>query len=163
MTAPGHEAQEPPDGEPRPAAGPAGRRRRALLGLGAVATALVLLGLVVVIAQDRSQPHPLDADAPALADLTFHTKGCAFDPDRGGLVVHFAVSTADEGRFTVDVAAVTDQGADDLDVTTPHVVRFTVPFYGGQTRKEFDVVVPLSPADYQQGYQKCRYTLNGSQ
>jgi hypothetical protein len=156
----------PADGdEPRAAAGPFRNRRRPVLVVAAVAVAgmVVVLGLVVILSmQDRAGTNPLDSEAPGLADVTFHTKGCSFEPDRGGLVVHFAVSTRDAGRFSVDVAAVTDEGADNLDIPTKHVVRFTVPFYGGQTRQEFDVVVPLAEADYQQGYRKCRYTVNGS-
>ena len=113
--------------------------------------------------KNRAETNPLDADAPGLAHVTFHTRGCSYEPDRGGLVVHFAVSTRDAGRFTVDVSAVTDEGADNLDISTKHVVRFTVPFYGGTARKEFDVVVPLTEADYQQGYRECRYTtVNGA-
>ena len=167
MTPSGHDHPDPADGdEPGVAAGPSRTRRRVFLVLAAVvgvAGVVVVLGLVVILSmQDRPGTNPLDSDAPGLADVTFHTKGCSFEPDRGGLVVHFAVSTRDAGRFSVDVAAVTDEGADNLDIPTKHVVRFTVPFYGGQTRQEFDVVVPLTEADYQQGYRKCRYTVNGS-
>ena len=132
----------------------------AVLVLVAIAAVFIVLGLVaVLIGQNRAETNPLDADAPALADFTIHPTGrCSYEPDRGGLVAHFEVSTRDAGRFTVDVEAVTDEGADNLDISTTHVVRFTVPFYGGQTRKEFDVVVPLTEADYQHGYRKCRYT-----
>jgi hypothetical protein len=86
--------------------------------------------------------------------------GCSWDPDRGGLVVHVTVGTADAGRFTVDVSAVTEEGADNQDISSPHVVRVTVPFYGGKAQKEFDVVVPLTEADYRDGYRKCLYTIN---
>lgn len=86
--------------------------------------------------------------------------GCDYDPERGGLVVHFDVSTRDAGRFTVDVSAVTVEGADNLDISTPHVVRFSVPFYGGPTQREFDVVVPLTEAEHEDGYRKCRYSVN---
>ncbi len=121
----------------------------------------IVLGLVaVLIGQSRAETNPLDSDAPALADLRFHPTGCSYEPVRGGLVTHFDVSSRDAGRFTVDVKAVTDAGADNLDISTTHVVRVTVPFYGGQTRKQFDVVVPLTEADYQHGYRKCRYTVN---
>jgi len=154
MTTPGDAA------DPAATGGPP-RKRRAVV-LVAIAAVLVVLGLVLVGVRNRAEPDPLDSDAPGLADLTFHTNGCSYQPDRGGLVVHFAVSTRDAGRFTVDVAAVTDEGAHNLDISTQHVVRLTVPFYGGQTRKEFDVVVPLTEADYQHGYRKCRYTVNGA-
>ena len=43
---------------------------------------------------------------------------------------------------------------DNPDISTTHVDRFTVPFHGGQTRKQFDVVVPLTEADTQDGYRK---------
>jgi len=78
------------------------------------------------------------------------------------MVVHVTVGTADAGRFTVDVSAVTEEGADDQDVSSPHVVRVTVPFYGGRTQKEFDVVVPLTEAEHQQGYRSCRWDLGGA-
>ncbi len=156
MTAPG-------DDTPDPAATPGAARKRRAVVLVAIAAVLVGLGLVLVGVKNRAETNPLDADAPGLAHVTFHTRGCSYEPDRGGLVVHFAVSTRDAGRFTVDVSAVTDEGADNLDISTKHVVRFTVPFYGGTARKEFDVVVPLTEADYQQGYRECRYTtVNGA-
>jgi hypothetical protein len=165
MTTPGSDTPDPADGdEPAATAGPSRKLLLAVLILAAIAAVFIVVGLVgILIGHNRTETDPLDSDAPGLADVTFHTKGCTYEPDRGGLVVHFAVSTRDAGRFTVDVAAVTDEGADNLDISTPHVVRFTVPFYGGQTRQEFDVVVPLTKADYQQGYRKCRYTVNGTE
>lgn len=156
----------PGDDESAASAGPGRTRRRALAALVAIAAAvLVLLGLLVAVLIGRSgaEANPLDTDAPALADATFRATGCRYEPDRGGLVTHFDVSTSDAGRFTVDLEAVTDEGADNLDISTTHVVRVTVPFYGGRTRKQFDVVVPLSETDHQHGYRKCRYTYNGTE
>lgn len=123
---------------------------------------VIVLSLVaLLIGQDREGTNPLDADAPHLADFTVQPGGkCSYDPDRGGLVAPFDVSARSAGRFTVDLEAVTPEGLDNLDISTPHVVRFTVPFYGGQTRREFDVVVPLTEADHQDGYRECRYTIN---
>ena len=165
MTTPGSDNPDPADGDESAAtAGLARKHRRAALALVATAAVVIVLALVGVrIGQNRAETNPLDSDAPALADVTFHPSGCRYEPERGGLVVHFDVSTRDAGRFTVDVKAVTDEGADNLDISTPHVVRFSVPFYGGQTRKQFDVVVPLTEADYQQGYRKCRYAYNGTE
>ncbi len=140
MTTPGNDTPGPADDDESAAtAGPGRKHRRAVLVLVAIAAVFIVLGLVaVLIGQNRAETNPLDADAPALADVTFHTKGCSYESERGGLVVHFDVSTRAAGRFTVDVAAVTDEGADNLDISTTHVVRFTVPFYGGQTRQQFD-------------------------
>lgn len=163
MTTPGNDTPDPADGDESAAmAGPARKARRAVLVLVAIAAVFIVLGLVaVLIGQNRAETNPLDADAPALADFTIHPTGrCSYEPDRGGLVAHFEVSTRDAGRFTVDVEAVTDEGADNLDISTTHVVRFTVPFYGGPSRQQFDVVVPLTEADYQHGDRKCRYTVN---
>lgn len=163
MTTPGNDTPDPADGDESAAmAGPARKARRAVLVLVAIAAVFIVLGLVaVLIGQNRAETNPLDADAPALADFTIHPTGrCSYEPDRGGLVAHFEVSTRDAGRFTVDVEAVTDEGADNLDISTTHVVRFTVPFYGGPSRQQFDVVVPLTEANYQHGYRKCRYTVN---
>ena len=141
----------------------ASRMRRAVVAL-VVLDVLVALGVVAfLVARGGDDPGPLDADAPALANASFRPTGCTYDADRGGLVTHWDISTRDTGRFTVDVEAVPEEGIGNLDVTTTHVVRVTVPFYEGQTRKQLDVVVPLSRADYQQGYRKCRYTLNPGQ
>ena len=160
MTTPGNDTRDSADGDESAAtAGPARKHRRAVLVAAAVAV-LAVLGLVTVVsAQSQAETNLLDPEAPALGDFTMHSGGsCTYEPDRGGLVAHFDVSSSNTGRFTVDVEAVTDEGVDNLDVSTPHVVRFTVPFYGGQTRQQFDVVVPLTEAQYQDGYQKCRYT-----
>jgi hypothetical protein len=161
MTTPGDDTPDPADGEESAAtAGPARKGRRAVLVLVTVAAVFTVLGLVaVLIGQSHDETSLLDPDAPGLSHFTMHTGGkCTYEPDRGGLVAHFDVSSPDAGRFTVDLEAVTDEGADNLDISTTHVVRFTVPFYGGQTRKQFDVVVPLTEADYQHGYRQCRYT-----
>ena len=154
---------DPADGE-RAATAPARKTRRTALLLAAIAA--VLNGLVtvlvtVLVGQSRGEPNPLDSDAPALANFTMQPPaGCRHKPERGGLVVHFDVSTRVTGRFTVEVQAVTEEGVDNLDISTPHAVRVTLPFHGGHTRKEFDVVVPLTEAVYRQGYRKCRYTVN---
>jgi hypothetical protein len=131
-----------------------------LVGSGIVAV-LVVLGVVAfVIARSGEDPGPLDAHAPALEVGKVRPSGCAYRPDLGGLVTHFDVSGKGAGRFTVDLEAVTKEGADNLDISTTHAVRVTVPFYAGQTRREFAVVVPVSDADYQDGYRKCRWTIN---
>lgn len=162
MTTPGDHTPGSADGDEAAAtAGPARKHRRAVLV--AVVAVVAGLGLVAfLILQGQAETNPLDSEAPALSEASVQPGGeCTYDPARGGLVAHFDVRTRDAGRFTVDVQAVTDDGADDLDISTPHVVRVTVPFYGGRARKQFDVVVPLTEADYQQGYRKCRYWING--
>ena len=163
MTPPGNDTPDPADASAA-TAGPAGRRRRVALVLAGLATVVIVVGLVAVrIIDSREATNPLDADAPALADFDMQSDGdCSFDADRGGLVAHFEVSTQDTGRFTIDVEGVTDEGADNLDITTTHAARYSVSFDGGQARKEFDVVVPLTEAEYQDGYRSCRYAINGS-
>ncbi len=162
MTTPGSGSPDPADGEEP-------RKRRTVLVLVALAAVVIVLALVFVlialsrdgILRSADETDPLDLEATHVADVKMHATGpCSYEPDRGGLVAHFDVSTSDAGRFTVDLKAVTKEGADNLDISTTHVVRVTVPFYGGQTRKQFDVVVPLAKADYQDGYRKCRYLIN---
>jgi hypothetical protein len=63
---------------------------------------------------------------------------CRYEPDLC-LVPHFDVRARGARRFTVDLVAVTDEH--NWDVSSTHVVRYTVPS-GGQVRYEFDVVVP---------------------
>ena len=156
-------SHHPADGdEPAGAAAPAHRRWGVVLGLAAAA--LVAVGALVVgslvLLHQGGETDALGEEAPGLGHVSFHANGCRYQPERGGLVVHFDVTTSDAGRFTVDVEAVTAEGADDLDIATQHVVRYTVPFYGGRTRKEFDVVVPLSEQEHRDGYRKCRWDLN---
>jgi hypothetical protein len=159
MSTPGDDISGPGSDGSTAASG-TGPMRRVLLAL-VVLDVLVVIGIVAYLAtRGGDQPGPLDADAPALANVSFRPTGCTYDADRGGLVTHWDISTRDAGRFTVDVEAVPEEGIGNLDVTTPHAVRVTVPFYGGRTRKRFDVVVPLARSDYQDGYRKCRYTLN---
>ena len=148
-----------------PQTDPAGRgSRRRVLVLAGLGAAVLVVGLaVVLLVRDDAPTSPLDADSAGLANLTIRPTQCSYQPERGGLVAHFVVRTSDAGLLTLDVKAVTDEGADDLDVVSPHVVRYTVPFYGGRTTRQFDVVVPLSEAEHRDGYRKCRYDLNGSQ
>jgi hypothetical protein len=138
------------------------RRRRIAVPVGSgIVAVLVVLGVVAfVMARSGDDPGPLDADAPALELGKARPSGCAYRPDLGGLVTHFDVSGKGAGRFTVDLEAVTKEGVDNLDISTTHAVRVTVPFYAGQTRQKFAVVVPVSDADYQDGYRKCRWTIN---
>lgn len=137
-----------------------GRRTLAAAAAGIGVLALVGAGSAL-LADDAAEADPLSPEAPSLADFSFRAAGpCRFDAGRGGLVGHFVVSTHDVGRFTMDLEAVPHEGVGDLDVTTEHAVRVSVPFFAGQTRKDFDVVVPLSGADHARGYDECRYTLN---
>lgn len=156
MTTPRSGSPDPADGEE------SGRRRRTVTVLAAVVAALMVLGLAaVLVAQRADETDSLGLEAAHVANFEMQPTGpCRYEPDRGGLVAHFDVSTGDVGRFTVDLQAVTREGADDLDISTTHVVRVTVPFSDGQTRKQFDVVVPLSETEYQDGYRKCRYLVN---
>ena len=159
MSTPGDDTPDPVDDGSAATPGQV-RKLRAVPVLVAIVAVFVVALVAVRIVQNRAEMNPLDPDAPALADFTFHARGCSYQADRGGLVVHFDVDSSDAGRFTVDVEGVTDEGVDNLDISTTHVVRYTVPFYGGRSRQQFDVVVPLTEADYQRGYRKCRYTVN---
>jgi hypothetical protein len=139
---------------------PRRRRRLAVLVVSGIVAALALGGTVAFVVAADDDPGPLDADAPALELGDVRPSGCAYRPDLGGLVTHFDVTGKGAGRFTVDLEAVTKEGADDLDISTTHAVRVTVPFHSGQERQEFAVVVPVSRADYRDGYRKCRWTIN---
>jgi hypothetical protein len=160
MSTPGDGTPDPADGDKSADTARPARRRRAVLVLAAVAAVLVVLGYVAVrIVDSQEETGPLDAEAPHLADFTFRPGGkCRYEPALGGLVAHFDVRARGAGRFTIDLAAVTDD--DSFDVPPTHVVRYTVPFFTGQTRQEFYVVVPVTEADYQDGFRKCRYTIN---
>lgn len=160
MTTPGSNTDPAGGDESAVTARRARKRRRAVLVLAAVAAVLVGLGFVAVrIVDSQEEPSPLDADAPHLVDFTFRPSGkCRYEPDLGGLVAHFDVHARGSGRFTLDLEAVTADH--NLDIPPTHVVRYTVPFFGDQTRHEFHVVVPLTEADYRDGYRKCLYTIN---
>lgn len=163
MTNPGSDRPDPSDHEARP-------RRRSVHVLVAVAAVAILVGSVGLVAGLVGQSpegaaeqaaDPLGPEASHVANFRMRASGpCRYHPDRGGMVAHFDVTTSEEGQFTVDLKAVTKAGADNLDIFTRHVVRVTVPFYGGRTRKQFDVVVPVTKADRRAGYRKCRYVVN---
>jgi hypothetical protein len=168
MNTPGSDTPQPADGDgSADTAGPVRRRGRTVLVLVAVAAVfLLVLGIVaVVIARGDDTTDPLDAQGPGLAHVSMRTRGaCRYDPDSGGMVAHFDVRSSDAGQFTVTLSAVTDDGADNLDdAATRHAVRVTVPFYGGRARKQFDVVVPLTEAEHEQGYRTCRYDIYGAE
>ncbi len=157
MTTPGAETARP--------ARPAGRRRRIVLVLVAMALGLAAPSLwsvgTAALAGDGDGTSRLDEGTPFVgAWIMRPTKdGCRYDRRLGGMVAHFDVSAKAAGRFTIDLEAVTDGGAENLDVTTGHVVRTTVPF-SGPGRRQLHVVVPLTQAEHRQGYGKCRYIVN---
>ena len=157
MTAPGDPTTPPAE--------PGHRRRRLVLYVaGGLAAAVALVGVVVGQSQAETE-DPLGPDASGLSELSMRTiGGCRYEPDRGGMVGGFAVTTRDAGRFVLDVEAVTPEALDNADApTSPHVVRYTVPFYGGKVTKRFEVVVPLAAAEHDAGYTKCRWHINGRQ
>ncbi len=150
----------PGDGDEPAAAAAAGPRRRWFVVFGLVAVALVavtglVVGALVLLVPQADQSDPLSADAPGLTSFDVRPTGCTFEPERGGMVAHFMVRTNVAGRFTVDVEAVTDEGADDLDIDTQHVVRYTARSTGGRRGGSSDVVVPLSEEEHRDGYRQC--------
>ena len=157
----------PPVDEFATTTGPGRRPRRAALVLLAVAVVLGLaapaawtVGKAVLASPDREGPDLLDAETPHVSEFTYRQDRCRYEPQLGGMVARFHIRSRETGRFTVDVEAVTPEGLGNLDITTTHVVRLTAPVYRGPAWQQLEVVVPLSEADHQEGYRKCRYTVN---
>lgn len=132
-----------------------GRLREAAFLIGGTALALFLF-----TAPGSDAPVPPRGGA-GLSDLSFDTTGpCTFQPERGGMVAGFVVTSSDTGPFTVRLEAVTPDGVGDLDVTTPHRATTTVQFAGGSPVKRFEVVVPLTEDEHADGFTTCRFEIN---
>jgi len=102
------------------------------------------------------------ADLPTVSDFSIRGEtnaDCAFDEDRGGLVWEgLTIKTKQTGSLEL-IFYVQGDSLDDL----LQGYASTVLTFDEDTRsRTFDVVIPVTPADYEAGYDECYWSTGGS-
>jgi hypothetical protein len=129
----------------------------------AVAAAAVALGLVgAATAFAASSDESLNPAAEAVADLPTVTNfsfdaesgGCAFDPDRGGLV-YTGLTVKSQSTGVLELSFYVQR--DSLDDVLPGYVSTVLTFDDDSRSHTFDLVVPVARDDYEAGYDECRW------
>ena len=132
-----------------------------------VGTAAVALGLVgAVTALSAGSDESLDPAAEAVADLPTVTDfsldaeggGCAFDPDRGGMV-YKGLTIKSRSTGVLELSFYVQR--DSLDDILPGYVSTVLTFDDDSRSHTFDLVVPVSRDDYEAGYDECRWHVGG--
>jgi hypothetical protein len=131
-----------------------------------VAGGLVALGytaLTLSASSDEPSSPALEAvaDLPTVTNFTIRdeTPGCAFDENRGGLVLEgLTVETRQTG--SLELAFYVQR--DSLDDILPGYVSTVLTFDEDTRSRTFDLVIPATPADYEAGYDECQFSTGGS-
>ena len=132
-----------------------------------VGTAVVALGLVgAAAACSANSDESLNPAAAAVADLQTVTdfsfdgdsEGCAFDPERGGLVYKgLTIKSKSTGVLKLSFYVQRDS----LDDILPGYVSTVFVFDQGSRSHTFDLVLPVAQDDYAAGYDECRWHVGG--
>lgn len=137
-----------------------------IVKIAGAATVGLGLGLVVVVAVavlSASSNDSLDPAEQSVADLQTVTDfsiggakdGCAFDPDRGGLVYEdLTIKSKSTGVLELSFYVQRDS----LDDILPGYVSTVVTFDSDSRSHTFDLVVPVSEDDYEAGYDECKWS-----
>jgi hypothetical protein len=130
-----------------------------------VGTAAVALGLVgAVTACSANSDGSLNPAAEAVADLATVTDfsfdgesdGCAFDPERGGLVYkNLTIKSKSTGVLELSFYVQRDS----LDDILPGYVSTVLAFDDDSRSHTFDLVVPVTRDDYEAGYNECHWNV----
>ena len=132
-----------------------------------VGTAAVALGLVgAITAFSMSSDESLNpaeeaiADLPSVTDFSFDAEGggCAFDPDRGGLV-YTGLTVKSKSTGVLELSFYVQR--DSLDDILPGYVSTVLTFDDDTRSHTFDLVVPVTQDDYEAGYDECRWNFGG--
>jgi hypothetical protein len=133
-----------------------------------VGTSAVALGLVgVITAFSASSDESLSpaaeavADLPTVTDFSFEAEGdgCAFDPDRGGLVYE-GVTIESKSTGVLELSFYVQR--DSLDDILPGYVSTVLTFDEDSRSHTFDLVLPVTQDDYEAGYDECQWNFGGS-
>ena len=102
------------------------------------------------------------ADLPTVTDFSIGDRknaGCAFDEDRGGLVLEaLTVKTKQTGSLELSFYVQRDS----LDDLLPGYASTVLTFDEDTRSRTFDVVIPMTSADYEAGYDECYWSIGGS-
>lgn len=127
---------------------------------------LVALGYAV-LTLSASGDEPSNPAVEAVADLPTvsafsidaENDGCAFDEERGGLVLEgLTVKTKQTGLLELMFYVQRDS----LDHLLPGYVSTVLTFDENTRVRTFDVVIPATAADYEAGYDECYWSTGGS-
>jgi hypothetical protein len=137
---------------------------RAAKIVGTVGGTLGLVG--VVLALSASSDEPLNPAAEAVADLPrvkdFSLRavddGCAFDKDRGGMVL---ADLTIESRSTGVLELSFYVQRESLDDILPGYVTTVLTFDAKARSHTFDLVIPVTEEEYAAGYDECQFSTSG--
>ena len=128
--------------------------------VGAAAVALGLVGAVTAVSASSEESLNPAAEAvaglPPVTDFSFDAKsgGCAFDPDRGGLVYE-GLTIKSKSTGVLELSFYVQR--DSLDDILPGYVSTVLTFDDDSRRHTFDLVVPVTRDDYEAGYDECHW------
>lgn len=99
------------------------------------------------------------SELPTVTDFSIRADGkCQFDQDRGGLVVRgLTISSRSTGVLRVSAYVQRDS----LDDILPGYVSTVVTFDDDSREHTFDLVVPVTKAQYEAGYDECHWSTGG--
>lgn len=140
-----------------------------------VFSAVAALAVLVALAAAFAGGWLLAADGPAASDpaagaaedvavvgsfaVSAGEEGCSYDAARGGLVLEdVTVASEDDGRL--EVTFYVERGS--LDDVLPTSATLVVTFDDERREHTFDVVLPVSRAQHDAGYDDCRWHVGGS-
>jgi hypothetical protein len=132
--------------------------------VGTAAVALALVGAVSAFSpsSDESLNPAAEAvaDLPTVTDFSFDAErgGCAFDPDRGGLV-YKGLTITSKSTGVLELSFYVQR--DSLDDILPGYVSTVLTFDDDSRSHTFDLVVPVTQDDYEAGYDECHWNLGG--
>ena len=132
--------------------------------VGAAAVGLGLVGAVTAFS--ASSDELLDpaaeavADLPTVTDFSFDAEGdvCVFDPARGGLVYN-GLTVKSKSTGVLELSFFVQR--ESLDDILPGYVSTVLTFDDDSRSHTFDLVVPVTQADYEAGYDECHWSLGG--
>ena len=129
---------------------------------------LVALGYAALTLSASSDEPSTNPAVQAVADLPTVTSfsiraeknaDCAFDEDRGGLVwEELTIETKETGSLELTFYVQRDS----LDDILQGYVSTVLTFDEDTRSRTFDLVIPVTPADYEAGYDECYWSTGGS-
>ena len=100
------------------------------------------------------------ATLPTVTDFSFDGggDGCAFDAERGGLV-YKGLTITSQSTGVLELSFYVQR--DSLDDVLPGYVSTVLTFDDESRSHTFDLVLPVTRADYEAGYDECRWDFGG--
>lgn len=133
--------------------------------MGVAVGVLAVTGAVAACAasgdEPLSPPRQAVADLSRVTDFTLRATGgdCRFDEDRGGLVYDgLTVSSKSTGALELTFYVQRDS----LDDVLPGSVTTVLTFDADSSSHTFDLVIPVTRAQYDAGYDDCQFSTGNA-